>query len=159
MPSWRLIIKFFGIFIIFAIIIAYLSAITYKSKVIVNGKVFEVQVADTNYLLEKGLSGHVPLSDNQGMFFVFNKPDKYGFWMKDMKFSIDIIWIDSNFQIIHIEKSVKPDTYPKVFYPSSSAQYVLEILAGQSDKVNLKIGDSVKFVKKEGQRVFNLGLS
>ena len=159
MPSWRLIIKLVGVAAIFTFIIAYLSTVTYKSEIIVNGKVFEVQVADTNYLLEKGLSGREPLLDNQGMFFIFEKPDKYGFWMKEMKFPIDIIWIDHNFQIIHIEKSVKPDTYPKIFYPESKASYVLEISAGESLKANLKIGDTVKFIKKSGQRVFNLGLS
>ena len=133
---------------IFIIIVAFLSTITYKSEVIVNGKAFMVSVADTKYLLEKGLSGQESLSDNEGMFFIFDKPDKYGFWMKEMKFSIDIIWIDSNFQVIHIEKSLSPATYPKIFYPPAKASYVLEIRAGQSNKVNLKIGDSVKFLKK-----------
>ena len=146
--SRQFIITLVCVVLVFVVIITFLSTITYKSEVILNGKMFVVQVADTDYLLEKGLSGHEPLASNQGMFFIFEKPDKYGFWMKEMKFPIDIIWINSNFEIIHIEKSVRPDTYPKIFYPSSKALYVLEIPAGQSLKVNLKIGNSVKFVKK-----------
>ena len=148
MSSRKTIIEIIIFALVFIAIILFLSTITYKSEVIINGKVFEVQVADTNYLLEKGLSGRKSLSEDEGMFFIFDKPGKYGFWMKEMKFPIDIIWIDSNFKIIHIEKSVKLDTYPKVFYPPTPAMYVLEILTGQSLKTNLTIGDSVKFVKK-----------
>lgn len=148
MSSRKTIIEIIIFALVFIAIILFLSTITYKSEVIINGKVFEVQVADTNYLLEKGLSGRKSLSEDEGMFFIFDKPGKYGFWMKEMKFPIDIIWIDSNFEIIHIEKSLSPRTYPKVFYPNIPALYVLEISAGQSMAVDLKIGDTVKFVKK-----------
>ena len=82
-------------------------------------KAFSVEIADTNTSRAHGLSGHAPLSDNTGMFFVFPTDGNYGFWMKDMTFSLDIIWIDSNFKITHIENSLAPETFPKVFYPES----------------------------------------
>ena len=78
---------------------------------------------------------------------MFEKPEKEGFWMKDMKFSIDIIWIDENMSVIHIEKSLSPDTYPKVYYPESPAKYVLEVSAGQADSLGLKIGDKIEFYR------------
>src|SRR3989338_5744277 len=79
-----------------------------RSELILNGKVFLVEIVDTFILREKGLSGHKPILDNEGMFFVFDKPDNYGFWMKDMQFPIDIIWLNKDLKIIYIEKSVSP---------------------------------------------------
>ena len=114
------------------------------SQVILSGKTFSVEVADTPMAQRNGLSGRDRLEDNQGMLFVFHKPDKYGFWMKDMKFPIDILWIDQNLKIVSIEKSLSPDTYPKIFYPSLPVMYTLEISANQSDKIGAKIGDKIK---------------
>jgi uncharacterized membrane protein (UPF0127 family) len=124
------------------------SRTSWRSAVVLSGKTFSVEVADTQYLLEKGLSGHAPLASNEGMLFIFQTPDTYGFWMKDMLFPLDIIWIGSDLRIVSIEKSLSPDTYPQVFYPVSPALYVLEIPAGESDALHLKIGDSVQFAKK-----------
>ena len=134
-------------FAVFIIIIIFLSTKAYPSKLILGGKLFNIEVVDTKKLLEKGLSGHKPLLEDEGMFFVFQKEDLYGFWMKDMSFSIDILWIDSNFKIVHIEKSLSPETYPKIFYPKTKAHYVLEISAGEANKLDIKIGDSIKFIK------------
>ena len=146
--------KFLAIFafiLIFAVIVVVLHGFTFKSKVIVGGKTLTVEVVETKYLLEKGLSGHKPLLSDEGMFFVFQAPQKYGFWMKDMTFPIDIIWLDSNYKISHIEKNVKPETYPKVFYPETDSKYVLELQAGQSEILNLKIGDFVQFITKDSK--------
>lgn len=112
------------------------------------GKTFSMEVTKTKAELEKGLSGHTPLLKDQGMLFIFSKPDKYGFWMKGMLFPIDIIWIDENFKIVHIENSVYPATYPKIFYPDSQALYVLEVSSGQTYTLNLRMGDTVKFIRK-----------
>src|SRR5512136_601336 len=64
-----------------------------KTRVMVGGVRFEVEVAQTPGTREKGLSGRTGLVDGQGMLFVFDKPDRYMFWMKDMLFPIDIIYI------------------------------------------------------------------
>lgn len=117
-------------------------------EVTLAGKTFVVEVVDSNLARERGLSGHVPLLDNEGMFFIFSTADRHGFWMKDMLFPIDIVWIDQDFKIIHIEKLVTPDTYPKVFYPRSPSMYVLEVKAGVADELDLKLGEGVKFLKK-----------
>ena len=120
---------------------------TSKSEVILGGKTFSVEVADTNLLRERGLSGHKPLGEYEGMLFIFQKPDRYGFWMKDMLFSLDILWLDENYKIIHIEKNLSPKTYPKVFYPEAESQYVLEISAGSCSMLGIKVGDSLVFIK------------
>lgn len=117
-------------------------------SVILGGKKYSVLVARTTNQLTKGLSGRVSLGQDEGMLFEFRESRKYGFWMKDMSFPLDIIWISDDNKIVHIEKSLATSTYPKIFYPENIARYVLEINAGELEKLNIKIGDSVGFFKK-----------
>jgi uncharacterized membrane protein (UPF0127 family) len=105
--------------------------------------VMEVILAETPQEQEIGLSGKNSLADNQGMLFVFKKPGFYYFWMKDMKFPIDIIWIDENFKIIEITKNVHPESYPQLFQSTRPALYVIETNAGFSDLKNINPGDIV----------------
>ncbi len=148
------------VFLSTALIIGFIFSFSRHSShgnyVILGGKTLSVEVVYTPAALEKGLSGHAPLSDTQGMLFVFAKPGRYGFWMKDMTFPLDIIWISdrkatastTDSKIVHIEKSLSPATYPHIFYSPDDAQYVLEVAAGQSDNLHLKIGDTVQIFKK-----------
>lgn len=108
------------------------------------GKAFTIEIANTDDLREKGLSGHTPLTDTEGMLFVFPAPGKYGFWMKDMTFPIDIIWIDEQGMVVHVEHSVATSTYPTILYPTNESLYVLEIKAGQSKSLRVKNGDRVE---------------
>jgi uncharacterized membrane protein (UPF0127 family) len=107
-----------------------------------------VEVVNTTPSRQLGLSGRESVKDGNGMLFVFPEPSNYSFWMRDMLFSIDIIWIDTAGDIIYIEKNVNPDTYPKSFSVPSSAskppsQYVLEVSAGFTDFFDIKIGDRI----------------
>ncbi len=139
---------FLVLFVVVAVtLIGFLTTLNYQSKVVVKGKTYIVDVSDTAYTKMKGLSGRESLSQNHGMIFMFENEDKHGFWMKDMNFSIDIIWIDKNFVVNHIEKDVSPQTYPKVFYPDAPSLYVLELASGQADLLGLKVGDTVDFYK------------
>jgi hypothetical protein len=118
-----------------------------QMEVVLGGKTFLMEMASTPAQWQQGLSGHTPLSANSGMIFIFDKPDNYGFWMKDMNFPLDIIWIGEDFRVVHIEKNLAPDTYPAVYYPGTPSKYVLEIYAGESDKNNIKIGDLAQISK------------
>jgi hypothetical protein len=89
---------------------------------------------------ERGLSGREDIPENYGMLFVFPKDDTYGFWMKDTLVPLDIFWLDSKGQVIHIEKDVATSTYPTVFYPDTPARYVLETAAGFATLHNIDIG-------------------
>jgi len=102
-----------------------------------------VELADTEEKKSQGLSGRNSLPQNQGMLFVHESPALYSFWMKDMQFPIDIIWIDENNTVIDITKNVSPDTFPQSFQPLAPAQYVLEVNAGFADTNNVTIGDAV----------------
>ena len=90
-----------------------------------------------------GLSGREYLGSDEGMFFLFESPGLYSFWMKDMKFSIDIIWIDEGFTVADITRNASPESFPKSFYPSRLVQYVLEVPAGWAFRHGIGIGDAV----------------
>jgi uncharacterized membrane protein (UPF0127 family) len=79
------------------------------------------------------------------MLFVFDRPDTYSFWMKDMNFPIDIIWLSSDMKVVYTKKNARPELYPEIYIPKEKAKYVLEVVAGFSDKNNLQEGDSVLF--------------
>ena len=111
------------------------------------GVLVKVDLALTAKEQEQGLSGRKNLEKDAVMLFIFAKPSKNFFWMKDMNFPIDIIWIDQNFLVVYVQKNALPSSYPNSFGPGVDNSYVLEVSAGFSDKNNLKIGDSVKFLR------------
>jgi uncharacterized membrane protein (UPF0127 family) len=120
----------------------------YIHPVNVNNNVLCVEIVDTPEKMSKGLSEREDLKENQGMLFVFGDKNIPGFWMKDMKFPIDIIWINDN-EIVDISKNVPvPDasttTQPPNYSPSEPVNYVLEVNAGYVDKYNVEIGNTIE---------------
>ncbi len=106
----------------------------------------EVEVVDTTASRELGLSGRNKMGDDEGMLFVFDEPGRYGFWMKDMKFALDMVWINQNGVVVSIERDVTPESYKqkKTYINQSEATYVLEINAGMAEKFGLYLGSKVK---------------
>jgi hypothetical protein len=98
-------------------------------KINVNGKTFSLEIADTKEKMERGLSGRASLATNTGLLFIFDKPGIYSFWMKEMNFPIDIIWLDKNKKILGTTKNLLPNSYPQIFYSPTSTSYALEINA------------------------------
>lgn len=113
-----------------------------EPNVRINGRTFLVEVADEPFEHINGLSGHVPLLGNQGMIFVFADKQVRRFWMKDMLFPLDIIWIEDG-TIVKIDKELAPEgKQPDNHYSSlQPVNYVLEINAGLADQYGFKIGD------------------
>ena len=101
----------------------------------------DVEIADTPAARTQGLSGRHELAPGTGMLFVFDRPDTYGFWMPDMYFSIDILWLDVNKRVVHIEPDVSPESYPESFSPPAPALYVLEVPSGWSREHGISVGD------------------
>jgi len=113
------------------------------STVEVDGTIFKVVIADTEKEMNRGLSGRKKLEKNQGMLFVFEKSGVYPFWMKDMNFPIDIIWIDEDFKVVYIKENATPESYPETFTSYSPARYALEVASGVTKNNKIKIGDNV----------------
>jgi len=116
-------------------------------RAIVNGKVLSLEIADSPEERRVGLMFRDPLPENHGMLFVFGREQAYSFWMMDMRFSLDIIWIDSNGIVVHIENNVPPCSRACPSYqPNVSALYVLEVNAGFADSIDLHEGTFIEII-------------
>ena len=138
------------ILILLVIIILGITYFTFKKfnlgTLTINNQTIKLEIAKSQKEITKGLSGRKELKKDKGMLFIFPDYQIRNFWMKDMLFLIDIIWILDN-KIIGIEKNVPLSTdVPLPIYQSPQAiNYVLEVTAGFSDKNNIKINDPVIF--------------
>ncbi len=110
----------------------------------IGNTVIKIEIADTDLARAQGLSGRSSLPTDSGLLFIFSTPGKPGFWMKDMHFPIDIIWLDEDWRVAAITANLAPETYPQVFYPPTPIKYVLEVNAGLAEKNQLKIGNRAK---------------
>lgn len=114
--------------------------------VLINETQVLVEVVDTPEAIQKGLSGRLNLDADKGMLFLFPEAKIYKFWMPDMYFPIDIIWISGG-KIADIDENV-PNEFdsqnPIFYFPSRPVESVLEVNAGFVRKHNVKIGDSAK---------------
>ncbi|MEK7118730.1 MAG: DUF192 domain-containing protein [Patescibacteria group bacterium] len=116
-----------------------------QSRVTIDGTIISVEIARTSEEREKGLSGRSALAERSGMLFAFDHPDRYGFWMQNVHFAIDIVWIGPDWRIVVILENVPPELYPNLFTPTVPAQYVLEVPAGSAERYGWKAGDEVEF--------------
>jgi len=114
-----------------------------QKNAVIGETALKVEIVDTLQERAKGLSGRDNLKQKEGLFFVFEEDDYHGIWMKDMNFSIDIIWLDSTMQIVDYKENASPDSYPKVFKPQKKSRYVLEVPAGFFSENNLKLYDEM----------------
>lgn len=102
---------------------------------------FNFEIADENDERVQGLSGKDPLAETEALLFVFDRNDIHCFWMKDMKFNIDILWFDENKKLVYEKRNVSPDSYPANFCPNVPTKYVVEVGAGVAEKNYIKLGD------------------
>ena len=110
----------------------------------IDDEILQVQIADNNSLRIRGLMFQEELPYDQGMLFVFDKPDNRSMWMLNMQFPIDIIWFDVSGNVTNIEKNVLPClttievvTCRENGVSGDNAKYVLEVTAGFVDKFNI----------------------
>lgn len=119
---------------------------TKTSAVTIDGHTFTVEVARTQKEREVGLSGRNSLARDHGMLFLFDKPTvTVGFWMKNMHFPLDIIYINGT-KVVTVFQDLPPGKgdNPPTYYPGSAADKVLEIPAGSAKKYTITSGDDVK---------------
>lgn len=108
--------------------------------------VFSAQVAKTDEQRVKGLSGKTGIGVDEALLFVYDSDGKWGIWMKDMHFPIDIVWLDKDKKVVHIVKNAPPESYPyETFTPMEDARYVVELAAGTVAKKSIAIGGLAKF--------------
>lgn len=106
------------------------------------------ELAVTDQERQLGLMFREKIDWDQGMLLVFKREGIYHIWMKNMKYSIDILWLDKEKRIVHIETNVPPcrkEPCPSYAH-SNPALFVLELKAGIVDKHQLKLYDKIEFI-------------
>ncbi len=119
-----------------------------RVNITVNEQVLFADVSTTNEQRTKGLTVKDALAENEAMLFVFDNEAKHRFWMKDMKFPIDIMWIGSDKTVIDIENSVQPCSYGllcSTYEPEGDSLYVLETAGGFAQRYGIVKGTFVQF--------------
>lgn len=100
-------------------------------------------VADSLPERIKGLSGTPYLPEGVVKLFAFGAEGEHSIWMKDMQYSLDILWVAKSGEVIYFEENISPDTYPEAFSPPSPAWYVIEANAGFVEDASVEVGDKV----------------
>lgn len=105
---------------------------------------FTWEIVTTSTEQARGLSGRNDIPQNYGMLFVFENKDSYGFWMKDMLTSIDMIWLSDTGIILGITENVAPESFPQAYYPPEPVRYVLETKVGEADRQGWIVGTDLE---------------
>ncbi len=145
------------VILIVLVIATFVLQKSYGEKVVYfpDGTAIAVELATTPEEKSRGLMFRESLEESRGMLFIFERPGYYAFWMKNVRFPLDILWLDENFAIVHIERSVPPcSAEPCASYiPKAPAKYVLEVSANLSQKKGLKAGDKLKVIQFQNKYI------
>jgi hypothetical protein len=117
-----------------------------KKTVVFNaGTKVIVDVADTDAKRAEGLSKRERLAEMEGMLFIYPAPGIYYFWMKDMNFDLDFVWIN-NGTIVDITQNVSHNNRETLCFSKVAVNMILEVNAGFVKKNLIKVGSKVKII-------------
>lgn len=114
---------------------------------------FYPEIARTQAEKQRGLKERIRLMQGQGMLFVYDAETRPAFWMKNMRISLDFIWLDKRHRVVNLSQNVAVcggENCPTIS-SRESAQYVLEVAAGSIEKAGIKIGDQAIIKTQEAQ--------
>ncbi|MFN4336698.1 MAG: DUF192 domain-containing protein [Candidatus Nitrosocaldus sp.] len=124
-------------------------------RIAIDGIMLEVEVADTDEKRALGLMHRERLDEGRGMLFVFPTEGRYSFWMMNMRFNIDILWLDSSGKIVYIVEDAEPcrgssgeDIRHCTYYPDVRARYVLEVNSGFVREHKIGIGSTMTILDR-----------
>lgn len=106
---------------------------------------FTLAIAADQQRRRLGLSEVEELPEGYGMIFAFPTEMPHGFWMKQMRFPLDIIWLNNEKEIVKVLTDVAPETYPTTFGAEVDSRFVIELNAGSAEKYGIKFGQTVEF--------------
>jgi len=115
----------------------------YGGVVVSRPWVYHLRGAVTPAQQQQGLSGTKKLGFNQGMLFAYDQQAKRCFWMKEMRYDLDIIWADAARKVTAVERDLAPKTYPQQF--CHQGKYVIELNAGEAAKAGIEQGRKLDF--------------
>ncbi|MCA9351736.1 DUF192 domain-containing protein [Patescibacteria group bacterium] len=112
------------------------------------GSILHTQVADDPAERSIGLSNHDNLAPDEAMLFFFDQPGAHSFWMKDMAFPIDIVWLGDQGEVLFVVPDADPSGYPKIYTPPVPATYVIELVAGFASDHGIETGNRFTWQEK-----------
>lgn len=108
--------------------------------------IFHARLALNDEARQKGLSETSSLGADQALLMAFPESDKWSIWMKDMKYAIDIVWLNENKEVVYIVKNADPEGSDKVsFTPRDKSKYVIELPAGTVSGKSIQTGAKAEF--------------
>jgi hypothetical protein len=105
-----------------------------------------VEIPETTEEQSVGLMNRDPISYDQGMFFIFDKDRVQSMWMKNVNFSLDMIFVDNRQLILNIEENTEPRT-SNLYESNGLCKYVIEVLGGFCEKFKVEKNQKIEFVK------------
>ena len=102
---------------------------------------FTTWVSETYQEKQEGLSIFNSLGKQEAMLFIFDKTGKHSFWMKNMKFPIDIVWLDEDKKIVFLKENARPEDFPQSYGGEIDSHYVLEFAKDSITQYNMREGD------------------
>lgn len=109
----------------------------------VDGEQVTLEVADTRFKQTRGLTNRKRPDDAYGMLYVLEEPSRYAYWMKDMLFSTDVIWLDEQYRVIDLEASLSAENSSQIYEPDQPALFVLEFPDGFVKRHAVKKGERI----------------
>lgn len=149
--SLLLVAVIFGGLYIFKSTLSQNLAINSQTYVMINDTKIKIELADDSTKRAKGLGGRSSLASDSGMLFSFPKTGNYSFWMKGMKFPIDIIWING-LKVVDLIRGATPpppgapDQEIPIYLSNQPFDKVLEVNSGFAESHGIKVGDQIQIV-------------
>lgn len=137
-----LLVVLVGLLLLLASIFTFLIS-NQKQYIHIDNNKYTAEIVETEQTRKKGLSGRKSLSWQNAMVFKFDQEGYWNIWMKDMKFPIDVLWVNKEGRVISIEKNLQPSSYPKTFGPNEKSFTVVELPSGTVDKFNITTNSKV----------------
>jgi uncharacterized membrane protein (UPF0127 family) len=116
-----------------------------------SGAEFTIEVAATDRERQLGYMFREHVGPREGMLFVFDLDGHYGFWMKNCRVALDMLWLDEDWQVVHVAQDVPPcpeDGDCPLVEPLRAGRYVLEFAAGTARDQGLGVGDTIVFLSE-----------
>ena len=139
---------FAGVLILFLVLISFLIfSGEGKKEVAIQGRTIEVEISDTWEKRERGLMFREELCERCGMFFIFDEEKRHGFWMKNTKIPLDIVFIDRHNKVVDIHNAIPCNSscHCKTYWPKEKAKYVLEVNGGMFNES--VVGEEIKIIQ------------
>jgi uncharacterized membrane protein (UPF0127 family) len=144
---WPAVIAFILIIAISGAIFMFFKSINQINYIdaYIGSEQYKLELADTEAKRVKGLSERNSLGDLHGMLFDFKQDGDWRMWMVQMRFAIDIIWLDADKKVIFIKTNAKPADFPERYSAKQNSRYVIELNNGSVEQLGLKVGDKIDF--------------